>query len=272
MSSILAEIKKGILYGLGAGIIAFNYISGCNDTIGAEDNPDKPRIAVNQCSDGLYDNNTSCAETLEDILGSVEAGTYKLHTLVKYRVEGGKSSGRREYAWNSSCVLLESGYILAAGHAVSNERLEELLEENAGGAVTELEMAFSININNESYPVNPVWTGDVWRNNEDFAILAFEAKPELSLPYFQFEAGNPEELEKGNITYTFTAINEPHRKEGHVSSPNRGIYNNYFNETTNIIRGDSGGPVIAFRDGVPELVGIIVRKNGDVLKANTITR
>jgi hypothetical protein len=127
-----------------------------------------------------------------------------------------------------------------------------------GGVVTEYSETSFLNANGTIYPLEKAWTGS---GDDDFTILKL-TNPEPGLHSASIRFGSAEYLANGSITYTFSAMNEPWIKEGHVFNRENGngIYDTdnyeYFLEDTYVTHGDSGGPVIAFRDGVPELIGI----------------
>lgn len=211
--------------------------------------------------DGLYDYDTECIPNLDETLKSIRQSTYEVRIYMTYIVEGGNNPGLKMAGARGTGLLLKNGLILTASH-VPSTKLEDLTDMDSGGVVSFYSADYVIKIEGEEYKLNPVWTDDVWTKDEDFALMEFAEKPEQSLNYYQYEIGNSDKLLNGSVTYTFSAVNDPDIKEGHVINRERGCewgysgYENYFFEDTYVAPGDSGGAVIAFLDGKPELVGI----------------
>lgn len=235
--------------------------------------------------DGVYDYDTECVPNLEEILNEIRQSTYRVKAYMNIITEGGKEPGFYTLTAMGSGLLLENNRILTAAHVVS-ETLDRITEENSGEVITLYSVRYALYDGKKEYGLIPVWTDDVWTQNEDFALLRFANEPEKQLHCFRYEIGNSDKLRNGSVTFTFSAVNYPDIKQGNIINNERGCEwgcktnENYFFEDTRVIPGDSGGPVIAFLDGKPQLVGItcyyrqyenlenIIVMGGGILKIN----
>ncbi|MDD4878638.1 MAG: serine protease [Candidatus Nanoarchaeia archaeon] len=257
MGERLRRLKKGAIASLAAiamsSGIGFAVPSDYNKT--AEE-ARQAYVYEHQDIDGLYDYDSECIPNLENILNEIKESTYEINNFVFYTVEGGIYAGSNMRIAGGSGILLDSGYIISAGHVIKND-LEDMVR-STGGIITDYKSSFFLAEEGKYHALEAVWTGS---DEDDFTILGME-NPEPSLHSASIRFGSAEYLANGSITYTFSAMNEPWIKEGHVFNAERGIWNRdardygYFLEDTYVTHGDSGGPVIAFRDGTPELIGI----------------
>lgn len=119
---------------------------------------------------------------------------------------------------------------------------------------------------------------EIYRNKEkDFSL--FELPIENAVPNFPIVFGKSDELKVGNFIY----INGKPRNTYEVARPGyvSSLYIVYdgdsdkkethnFNVSQTVLPGDSGSPVIAFRDGKPELVGMVegyIDGDGNTIRA-----
>lgn len=282
MGERLRRLKKGAI----ASLAAISMSSGIgfavpSDYNKAAEDARQAYIYEHQDIDGMYDYDSDCVPNLENILNEIKDSTYEIDSLVVYKADGGISPGTKILMAGGSALLLDNGYIISAAHVIKND-LEKMVWQS-GGVVTSYNETSFLNANGILYQLEKAWTGS---GDDDFTILKIK-DPLQSLHSASIRFGSTEYLANGSITYTFSAINEPWIKEGHVFNRENGnsIYDNdnyeYFLEDTYLTHGDSGGPVIAFRDGVPELIGItsyythvsygqcLVRKSG-ILKIDVV--
>ncbi|MBI2446841.1 MAG: trypsin-like peptidase domain-containing protein [Parcubacteria group bacterium] len=114
---------------------------------------------------------------------------------------------------------------------------------------------------------------ELYRNKKkDFALFEIRALPKggqenISAPNFPFEIGKSDELKIGHFIYLNgkPEINSEVARPGFITSlvsatPISALEvkkdNNEFGISQSTDQGDSGSPIVAFRDGQPELVGI----------------
>ncbi len=107
---------------------------------------------------------------------------------------------------------------------------------------------------------------ELYRNIEkDFSL--FEMQESISAPNFPFEIGKSGELQIGHFIYMNgrPKIHSEVARPGYVTSLVSAVFdgvagteknNNEFGLSQSTDSGDSGFPVMAFRDGRPELIGI----------------
>ncbi len=112
---------------------------------------------------------------------------------------------------------------------------------------------------------------ELYRNKEkDFALFEMPALPGIpAAPNFPFEIGKSNELKIGHFLYLNgqPGIHSEVARPGFVTSlvsaslggaPEVNKDDNKFGLSQSVDQGDSGSSIIAFRDGRPELVGIIL--------------
>lgn len=257
MGERLRRLKKGAIASLAA--IAMSSGIGFavpSDYSKAAEEAREAYTYEHQDIDGRYDYDSECIPNLEETLNEIKESTYEINNFVFYTVEGGINAGQKMQITGGSGILLDSGYLISAGHVIKNDL--EYMARSTGGIITHYNSSFFLSVEGGYYPLEAVWTGHY---DDDFTILRLK-EPNMSLHSASIRFGSTDYLANRSITYTFSAMNEPWIKEGHVFNKENGngIHGNdnygYFLEDTYLTYGDSGGPVIAFRDGVPELVGI----------------
>ncbi|MDI6737549.1 MAG: serine protease [Nanoarchaeota archaeon] len=262
MGERLRRLKKGAISSLAA--IAMSSGAGfCipSDYNKAAEEARQAYIYEHQDSDGLYDYDAEMIGNLEEILAHYKNSTMEINTFLTYEVQGGVKSGTYKGIFGGSGLALDSGYILSAAHNIKPE-FEEMLFKKTGGVVTSFSVRYFTPIENGYCELEPVWTGV----ENDFTLLKFKNEPQFSIPAVHFVPGNSSNLVKGSITYSFSALNKPYVKEGNVLNPlygdeygGRFRRTEYFFVDTKVKPGDSGGIVIAFLDGKPQIVGIASR-------------
>lgn len=279
---LLSSVKRGFLCSVAA--IAMASASGfCikTDYSTLAEEARQEYIYTHQDSDGRYDYDAEMIGNLESILSEYQHSTREINTAIFYKTEGGINAGMHYALYGGSCLMLDNGYILTAGHVIEAE-ISDMVADKWGGVVKSFETEYYMPINGIYYELKNEWDG-----SEDFALLRFVEEPPFSLPSMHFVPGDTDNLANGSITYTFSALNKPFTKEGHVynalfgSSWERQANMEYFLENTDVNHGDSGGPVIAFLDGTPQLVGVTCYmtyvtdngsrvKKGGILKINRV--
>lgn len=270
-------LKKAAL-----GILAALSLAGCSPIAGNEEaityeETDAPMQAVENpteerdndierffamCHDGLYDSDLRCVDSSQGYLNIAINSVYRIERIARY-MKDGKQEEQKSYC---SSVLLDNGIVLAAKHCMHFKDLD------IKGIKYDTE--FSLLSNGKHYGLEKILEGNI-----DFAIL--EMKKPADLPFFPYKLGDTKDLEAGNFTYMIGYVdrNYPMAREGIVTrmEPNDSGWNaGYFLISNGIHFGDSGGATIAFRDGVPEIIGINCYKHsahdhaGGVLRMDRI--
>ena len=108
---------------------------------------------------------------------------------------------------------------------------------------------------------------ELYRNKEkDFALFEIPASP-AGIPNFPFEIGESDELKIGHFVYLNgqPRIHSEVARPGYVTSLTSAVLSgalevekddNGFSISQSTDQGDSGSPIVVFRDGLPELIGI----------------
>lgn len=114
---------------------------------------------------------------------------------------------------------------------------------------------------------------EIYRNREkDFSL--FEMPVSLRALDFPFKIGESDQLKTGNFIYMNGqpgGTNSEVARSGHVTALLSAVQNdnelkkdyNEFSISQSTAEGDSGSPVVAFRDGGPELIGIYLGFTGN---------
>lgn len=217
------------------------------------------------CRDGLYDDDTRCIYQRHQEI--IDQSVYKMEIKFTYKT----SNGDTEQAKGScSATLLEGGFVLTARHCTEYEELD------ASGTAYESE--FMLVRNGKRHEIKPIFRG-----SKDFAIL--KLKEEADLPYFPYALGDTRDIQLGNFTWLFGCLDDAYSqlRTGVVTKIEPHDYDfgsGFFLIENGISYGDSGGPVIGFRDGMPEMIGINVYRHpqrkhenaGGVLRMDRILR
>ncbi|QQG45878.1 MAG: trypsin-like peptidase domain-containing protein [Candidatus Niyogibacteria bacterium] len=116
-------------------------------------------------------------------------------------------------------------------------------------------------------------------------VALFEIPPFLKVPFFPYSIGNSNKLSLGNFIYIVgdPASSGVNVREGIVSSLTASENQDTARISNGIYPGDSGGPVVAIKDGEFELVGLAqyvlmdpfgryLSRIGGMLKINAIGR
>lgn len=227
-----------------------------------QSNDDTKRFFA-QCHDGKYDFDTRCIDFSQGYVDNAINSVYRIERIARYK----KNGKQEEEKSHCSSILIDNGIVLTAKHCTHFRRLD------ARG------IKYSMEINlmhgGKRYPLETIIRGI-----SDFAVLEMEKPAEL--PFFPYPLGNTEDMEAGNFTYMigYVDMNYPMIREGIVTrmEPNDDRWGKgYFLISNGIHFGDSGGATIAFRDGIPEIIGINCYKHNDhdhaggVLRADMIT-
>ena len=214
------------------------------------------------CHDGLYDFDTRCIDFTQGYLNDAINSVYRIERIARYK----KNGKQEEQKSHCGAVLFDNGIALTARHCTHFKDLD------MRGIKYSTE--FSLLSQGKHYKLEKIIEGNI-----DFAILVMN-KP-ADLPFFPYELGDTTDLEAGNFTYMIGYIDReyPMIRDGIVTKiePNDiGWGPGYFLVNNGIHFGDSGGITIAFRDGIPELIGINCYKHtahdhaGGVLSMNSI--
>lgn len=265
-------MKRGWLLGLGLSLF------GCNSVTIQEDNRQSLKAPMDltekaerffaACENGKYDFDTRCVDFETGILGKIKDSVYRLDIRVKVELAPGIEL---EAQGGCSATLLQGGYVLTAGHCTDENML---LEEFSELPHT---IDFSLASKEGRHGLEVIMQGQ----NSDFAILRL--KEQADLPYLPIALGNADQLVEGNEIYLYGFIDDEkvNLRQGIIATVepkdefDGKVMDGYFLIAW-LQKGDSGGPVIAFRDGVPELVGIASYihtehlYSGAILKINKI--
>ncbi len=224
-------------------IVSMNIGAGCATT---QLLSSKVRESYAYCTDNRYDQDRRC---LEDEIKRAFQSVYTLKVDVATMTNGEE---RIIASGSGTGLLLKGGYVLTAYHVghmekfVKREKLAVLFSR-----------IYLQGPEGREYLLTEV-AGD-W--NAD-ALLA---KAPANMPRFQeypYRIGNSDELKAGDITYLIgnAASAGINMREGIVSQLNveHIMGKKGFGISNPGNSGDSGGPVLALRDGKIELVGIMV--------------
>lgn len=264
---------KGLLLGLIASLIGCNSAPSHNSSCEQQDLEGKAEKFFAMCSDGEYDYDTRCIDYSTDPLGKINSSIYQIKISVT--IEMMPNFEVPVIEGNCSSTLLEGGYVLTAGHCIKEESLlgQELfgfLQMVPDGAYN---IEFKLKADEKEYGLEVISTGD----NSDFGLLKLTEQADL--PYLPISFGDADQLRQGNEIYLYGFIDDKkvNLRQGIVATldpedeEDGQIREGYF-----LIAwgqsGDSGGPVIAFRDGNPEVVGITGYIHGTQQESSAILK
>lgn len=203
-----------------------------------------------QCHDNELDFDTRCVDFTQGYLADAKEGVYLFNQDITADVFG----ERRNVSLDGICssILLNNGYLLTAQHCVD-------IESDLPFGVTLLGQEFSISRNGQKYALEKIALG----GERDVAL--FKVTDYEGLPYVPFALGNTDSIKEGNFVYLFgfTGLNEVNVRDGIVgvaedTSMLEETGDGHFLITNGADHGDSGGMVIGIRDGVPEVLGVLL--------------
>jgi len=255
--------RREFLKTAGAGVLGLTGVA----YIGANRKSIAKYIMKDLQSDGKYDFTDDLLNNMEELLyGNIE---YK--TKIKYKLKEGKAPREEE---NFGCGFRVGNKLITADHLIT---MEELRENTPFGV-------YKIPVDTLDRKVYfPDGEGEIiYRNPEnDLALIEMPSEHGREYPL-----GNSDELEPGHIISSVgksDSIKEIVKTSRIVSKD--GDYQlliskkmgpeNVFLVWAQNYPGDSGGPVYAFRDGNPEVVGQILavhRGIGEDRKINHIKK
>ncbi len=238
------------------------------------------RLRAIEGLDGRYDYNNSLLlnrHRLDRVINSI----VKIETQTvfeSYRVS------ERVVKVASGIGVVVGPYVLTLNHVVTQDTVEVLTPLGEVSVPAE-------KLNENAYIVSPgkkIPLKQIFRDEElDIALFEIPGNNDLDLPSLPCPVGNSDELYVGNFLYVVgnpfnSGIN---MREGIVSSllgiegvdqlsANR---SDLFVISNGVLPGDSGGPVLVLRDGVPELVGLVqgtlgITRVGWAIKINPILK
>lgn len=235
----------------------------------AEQEEGKPRpieetfFAV--CHDNDYDFDSRCIDFTHGQIAAAKNSVYQFNQTIEAEIFG--MGETRDLDGICSSILLQEGHLLTAQHCVDLE---------PPWFVNILKQDFSITYNRQKYALEKIALGG------DTDIALFKVKEYEGLPYLPFAIGDTDKITEGNLTYLFGYKGTPevHVREGIVSAAEDTFLHGIFGEghfliTNGVDRGDSGGLVMGFRDGMPEILGITLYRYatehaGGILKIEKI--
>jgi len=223
--------------------------------------------------DNLYDNNNTFVS--EFAITKITRSIYLLKTSIRYADEGQEKTkilyGRAVALKNKKEYLL-----LTVNHVVSINGISyrdyfgtyfkpvQIIEENT-----------SVFLNNGFIAVEKLI------GNEKVDLALFKVPQEICLKGFPYPVGDSDDLQPGDHVTLFgnpflMGISPKHGSVIRTSVPEsilKGFYpdvlnpahkgkedENYFLMDIPLDKGDSGGPIIAYRDTRPELVGLVQKR------------
>lgn len=252
---LAAKEGPNILYGPNEAQQAETYVAPIEDTF------------FNQCHDGEYDFDSRCIDFTQGYVQDAKNGVYLFNKTIEVNMFG--MIGEQDLEGICSSFLLEDGLLLTAGHC---EAAEPPLPPFA--TVTGAE--YSITHEGKRYELEKIATGG------DVDVALFRVKNPEGLPYLPFALGDTDKITEGNVVYLFgyTGLSDVNVRDGIVgvkedtSTESPEATGGYFEITNGADHGDSGGLVIGFRDGIPEILGVLCYRynhhRGGTLKLGTI--
>ncbi|MBU2637652.1 MAG: serine protease [Nanoarchaeota archaeon] len=220
-----------------------------------------------QCHDGKYDFDSRCIDFTQGYVATAQSSIYLFNQTLDIESNGMRET--KDLDGICSSTLIEEGYVITAQHCVDVSPPPFIRVNKA---------EFSISYNGKKYPLELIATGGI----DDVALLRLKKPAEL--PYFPFRFGDSDVITPGNYVYLlgFSGNIDSNARDGTIgvredtTPPDPGdgqfIISNQGNP------GDSGGLVIGFRDGVPEMLGVLIygytRQDGNdgILKINNILK
>lgn len=233
---------------------------------------------LSQLRDGLYDNNTFLVDPKAMRLEGISKAMQIVVTETEFRTPEGETIKRKTEGIGT---VLSNRYLLTVDHVVSNYELSIMTP--LGKLVRPAEKLKETTYLKQGDRLTPLKA----LVRERKADVAFFLLPDgVNLPSFPYGIGNSDELQVGNYIYIVgNPLNYgPNVREGIVSAIEAPAAirqvdaneKNAFMVSNGLNPGDSGGPVVAIRDGKFELVGLAqgtfanTQKMSWVIRINTI--
>lgn len=233
--------------------------------------------------DGKYDNNNYFVSPKTDFKRMKNA-TVQIIAETEYEYDGGK---KHKKFTSLVGVVFAGVYALSAGHAVAKDGYVTIATEE--GDVAYPAKVVSRNFTAKSHRGYPIVSLKLlYVNHEkDFALYELELPSGSPWESFPYDIGNSNELKEGNFVYiignplgdginirdgTVNALRWQGGKPLHPDAKEE----YFFMVNVSVIRGDSGGVILAIRDGKYELVGIVsatymsFNELGFIVKINVI--
>jgi len=207
--------------------------------------------------DGRYDFSNDLFDPSQNYMEQLLASIYQLKIESVFEVENEDGSkGTMTAGRYASGVFYPGNYLITAHHVVEFD--EDYLLDHIQG-VSKKEEKVYVRVNKEWHELDPVMINPRY----DMAVL--QALDDVQMHTCNFTLGKSSELRMGNFLYILghPAYDIPQLRSGEVSSV-QGINlhrpgyirKHIFMSSNGVNPGDSGHPLIALRDGVPEIVGI----------------
>lgn len=230
-------------------------------------------IATESINYSIYNNAPPAYQSLEKIAKS----TYFIRTVAKFQKEDGTIE---QSAREGMGIAIGQGIILTLDHVASIDML--VWKTPFGDLIEPAEkIAESYAINGEEVEIKKIFRDA----GEDVALLKVAG---MDLHYFPYAFGDSNDLRAGNFLYLFGRApfsKNLNIRDGIVSAVDGAdelalVADNpkrFFMISNGVNQGDSGGPVIAIKNGRFELVGLahgtyigVARRVGWALKINFI--
>lgn len=263
--------------------VAF-FITGC--VSGGISPPTSTASAISSASvlalarDGHYDNNTFLVNPQRMNLDRAMESLYPIRTVLRFKLEGGLKVWERSI--KGTGIALFGKYLLTVEHVVSVEKASATPYKDMAFKVMKMDERTYLEYGGRSYALERMVV------DEEKDVALFRIPEGLKLKSFPYRIGNSDDLRVGNFVYL---IGNPMNfginvREGIVSSLKtpkavslvNSVAQNAFMVSNGLNPGDSGAPVIAIRDGNPELVGLAQgsftasQRLGWVIGINVVTR
>lgn len=225
------------------------------------------------CKDGRYDFDTRCVDFSRNGLETAMKSVQRLDLYFRMgdiSDKMNKTTDDDKVYWGSG-ILLEGGKILTARHLLEL-KTEDFVRTSRQGSAILIQLLTLLGRDVDIYidKDNKIDLDEVEKSDKhDIALLKINEGQEHNLPKFPFKIGNSDELRIGNKVYAIgNAAGLGITVREAIVSKTYSVEPGMFEISEKLENGTSGGAVIALRDGVPELVGIITKTYGGVLRIN----
>lgn len=243
-------------------------------------NPAKNGMALffNDLHDGLYDNSALLVDHRQQSLDKIISSVYLLKSRGKFKTLEGVLAQAESQGIG---VAIGENIVITVDHVVSNYGL---IKYTPFGSIEEpaekLSEATYLSLDGKEIELETVL------RDREADVAVFKAPRGLTLQPFPYAIGNSDELRMGNYIYLIgnplslglnvregivSALAAPSKVQDIMVKPQTA-----FMISNGLNPGDSGGPVIAIRDGKYELVGlsqgtfVVSQRMGWALKINFI--
>lgn len=191
-----------------------------------------------------YDNNNS--NISPEIVNSISAGAYELKTKANFNVEENGVSYSASLSEGGTGYMLNDSYMLTARHVVQLS-MTGITNARPNARVSIASTEITAKKGEEEFNVEIEYVSP----DRDFAVLRV---PSDHAPGIYLPIGYSYEMEQGDFVYFFSGRNEPFIKEGTFEDSEN---DETFQIEADAEQGDSGSMVVAFREGCPEIVGVL---------------